>query len=308
MQEKREEETSFEEQLSAFDEDEGKQLSFDMDSDMHSHGDADEDAPNSSLPTDTDYDGEDHIDEYIESDIAEESLSDEDEEIQENIFDENEEQLAFDFDDGKEEEELLKKKLAEKQAKKLAAKKYDPKNPRRCDTLFDFVELIVYSLVIVLVLTTFFFKHSVVDGDSMQNTLHDGEHLIITNLFYTPQRGDVIVCEDYSTAVPKPIVKRVIGVAGDVIEITAEGVWRNGELLYESYVYTDGFEYDYNCEFVFYEPVVVPEGKIYVMGDHRNKSTDSRVLGPIDEDSVIGKVVLRFYPFDKFGVINGKES
>lgn len=171
------------------------------------------------------------------------------------------------------------------------------KPQRFIDSIFDFLELLVFSLVAVLMFTTFFVRHSVVVGSSMEATLYENEHLIISDLFYTPERGDIIVCEDYSTNLHKPIVKRVIAVAGDHIEISANTVTVNGERLTEDYVYINGplevLEID----------IVVPEGEIFVMGDHRNNSTDSRHFGTIDTDSVIGKVLFRFYPFDKFGKV-----
>ena len=177
--------------------------------------------------------------------------------------------------------------------------KYDPKKPRKADHRFELVELFVFTLAAVLLVTTFFFKHTVVDGISMENTLSHGDHLIISDLFYTPKRGDIIVCEDYTTAIRKPIVKRVIAVAGDTIKITESGeVYVNGELITEDYVYIDGF--------FAYEPIereVLP-GEIFVMGDHRNHSTDSRHIGNISTDAVLGKVLIRIYPFADFGVVH----
>ena len=117
---------------------------------------------------------------------------------------------------------------------------------------------------------------------------------------YPPKRGDIIVCEDYSTNLKKPIVKRVIAIEGDTIIITPDKrVYVNGELLDESdYVFLDGLDYT--------KPVnlTVPDGELFVMGDHRNDSEDSRSIGTISEDSVLGKVILRFYPFNKFGPVN----
>ena len=178
--------------------------------------------------------------------------------------------------------------------------KYDPKKPRKIDGRFDIIELFVFTLLAVMILTTFFFRHSIVEGASMENTLHSGEHLIISDFFYTPKRGDIIVCEDYTTSIKKPIVKRVIAIEGDVITITPDKrVYVNGELLDESnYVYVNGID--------FTKPIYdfeVPENEIFVMGDHRNDSEDSRSIGTISEDAVLGKVILRFYPFDKFGTV-----
>lgn len=188
---------------------------------------------------------------------------------------------------------------------------------RRVDALFDFIELFVFTLAAVLFITSFFVRHSVVDGDSMLGTLHDGENLLISDLFYTPERGDIIVVDDHSTLLKKPIIKRVIAVGGDVVRITRHGVFVNGEPLVEDYVFTDEVGYTYevypsaalmeNDTLVIkageYYELTVPDGELFVMGDHRNKSTDSREIGTVDEDAVLGRVILRFYPFDKFGEI-----
>ncbi len=175
------------------------------------------------------------------------------------------------------------------------------KSGRTIDSVFDFVELFIFSLVAVLIFTTFFFRHSVVEGGSMEGTLYEDEHLIISDLFYSPERGDIIVCEDYSTSLRKPIVKRVIGLPGDRVQVFEDVVLINGERLNEDYVLIDGPLYEYNID------LIVPEGEIFVMGDHRNSSTDSRDFGTVSTDSIIGKVLFRFYPFDKFGVIKQAE-
>ena len=184
---------------------------------------------------------------------------------------------------------------------KATQKQYDPQKPRRIDRFFDFIELVVFTLLAVMIVTSFFFRHSIVDGESMENTLHSGEHLIISDLFYTPKHGDVIVCEDYTTAIPKPIVKRVIAIEGDTVKITPDGnVFVNGNLLDEGkYVHIDELGYIYKEL-----ELTVPPNELFVMGDHRNKSTDSREIGTVSEDSVLGKVLLRFYPFNKFGKVD----
>ena len=172
---------------------------------------------------------------------------------------------------------------------------------RFVDSLFDFIELFIFSLAAVFIITTFILRHSVVNGSSMERTLFNGEHIIISDLFYTPKRGDIIVCEDYSTELPIPIVKRVIAIEGDRVEIDVFGnVKVNGELLDErDYVYIDP-NFPYECDPL---DIVVPEGELFVMGDHRNVSSDSRKIGTIKEDSILGKVLFRFYPFDKFGKV-----
>lgn len=179
---------------------------------------------------------------------------------------------------------------------------------RFIDGVFDFLELFIFSLAAVLLITTFFFRHSVVDGSSMEQTLFNGEHIIISNLFYEPERGDIIVFDDYSIDndyYHKPLVKRVIGIPGDTVEIVYDrfkkrsDVYVNGERLDEDYVYIDPY-HNYRNDTGSW---VVGEGEVFVMGDHRNNSDDSRVFGPIRIDSILGKALIRFYPFDKFGKI-----
>lgn len=197
---------------------------------------------------------------------------------------------------------------------------------RMIDTVFDFVELFVFTLVTVLVITSFFVRQSVVDGVSMQNTLHGGDNLLISDFMYEPKAGDIIVCEDFSKF-NKPIVKRVIATEGQTVRFTADTVYVDGVALDEPYVYLsnpaafsylDSFAFYYNLrddfwakdekyglnyvEDAYYE-ITVPEGELFVMGDHRDMSEDSRARGTMKVDSVLGKVLIRFYPFDLFGAV-----
>ena len=219
--------------------------------------------------------------------------------------------------EAKEEKEAVEA-TAQKKDSASRNKKYDPDNPRKIDGIFDFIELFVFTLAAVLIITTFLLRYSVVDGDSMQNTLQDDEKLLISDLFYTPQRGDVIVFEDYTTVLKKPLVKRIIATEGQTVRIALDGVYVDGEKLDEPYVYTDGLPYlydvtpksairnnpDFEYEYGRYYQITVPEGELFVMGDHRSKSTDSRDIGTIRADAVLGKVILRIYPFDSFGSVD----
>ena len=187
----------------------------------------------------------------------------------------------------------------ELQKEKEEDEPYNEDKPRKVDSRFDFIELFVFTLLAVMLITSFFFRHSVVSGESMQNTLQDGEHLIISDFFYSTKRGDIIVCEDYTTELRKPIVKRVIAVEGDTLEITENGeVYVNGELLIEDYVYID--RPDNNPSHKRHIYMEIKKGEIFVMGDHRNDSADSRDIGTVSEDSVLGRVLFRFYPFKNF--------
>ena len=178
--------------------------------------------------------------------------------------------------------------------------KYDAENPRKIDTIFEFIELFVFTLLAVMVVSTFFLRQSIVDGESMMQTLENGDRLIIYSFMYTPDYGDIIVFEDYSTGEKKPLVKRVIGLPGDEITVRENGVvYRNGELLKESYAFVDG-AISAKLEGTW----KIAEGEVFVMGDHRNDSKDSRELGPIDSNGILGKVIFRFYPFANIGKID----
>lgn len=180
--------------------------------------------------------------------------------------------------------------------------------------ILDWVETFAVALCVVVLLFTFVFRVVTVDGQSMENTLHHGERLIISDMFYTPKTGDVII-----TSVPEfygndPLVKRVIATGGQTVDIdfekwtvTVDGVPlatdENGEPTYESYVkYTDGqdmIKENYSMSY----PLTIPEGYVFVMGDNRNDSSDSRNFGVVDERNIIGKVYFRIFPLNKIGII-----
>ena len=194
--------------------------------------------------------------------------------------------------------------------------------PRFIDSAFEFVELLLLTLVAVFVITTFFFRHSIVDGDSMMNTLQDKDVLIISGLFYTPEQFDIVVIEDHSTDYKYPLVKRVIAVGGDKVRVTEHVITVNGQELDEPYVFTDALNYTYNVyptdryfdnptlvyEEDYYYEFVVPEGEIFVLGDHRNNSADSRTFGTVSTDAVLGKVLFRAFPFSEFGLVDKGEK
>ena len=236
---------------------------------------------------------------YEEIPYVEESLPDfnlgEKEETDDDKF-----QLSINFDGER-------KSHAQEEIEEV--KKYDPEKPRIIDMVYDFAEMFVFVLLAVIVITSFLFKHSVVDGSSMNNTLENGEHLIITDLFYTPQRYDIVVFEDYSTSLKKAVVKRIIGLPGETVEVKRLGngqiaVFINGSEtpLPEEYAYNSN---DRNPSYLECGKITLGENEVFVMGDNRYNSNDSRnpSVGPIEIDSILGKVVLRFYPFDKFGTV-----
>ena len=145
---------------------------------------------------------------------------------------------------------------------------------------------VIIAVVVIIILLTFFFRIVNVDGRSMMNTLLDGDKVIVTNFMYEPKNNDIVVishAEEYD----KPIIKRVIATEGQTLKIDFqnERVYVDGTLLDEPYVSSELKEG--NTEI----PEVIPEGKVFVMGDNRLDSLDSRYseIGLIDTDNIIGK-------------------
>lgn len=167
--------------------------------------------------------------------------------------------------------------------------------------LMEWLESIAISIFIVILVFTFVFRIVIVEGSSMFPTLEDGQRLIISHLFYTPQQGDIVVAN--STGLNKTIIKRVIATEGQTVDIDFEKhtVTVDGKVLDEPYINEPTFRNDGGNTY----PMVVPEDTIFVMGDNRNNSTDSRspMVGCIPVDDVLGKAVFRIFPFDCFGRI-----
>lgn len=181
-------------------------------------------------------------------------------------------------------------------------------------SVYEWVEVVCVALFVVVLLFTFVFRLVTVDGPSMNNTLQHGDRLIISHLFYTPKTGDVVVLQNAnSTEFPDPIIKRVIATEGETVDIDPE-TWTvsvtdkdgNVTVLDESYVnrvdgnmrigtYGDSFFYK-NVITESEYPHTVPEGHVFVMGDNRNHSLDSRLLGDIDERMILGKAYIRVLP------------
>ena len=174
--------------------------------------------------------------------------------------------------------------------------------------IIDYIEIFVVGVCAVLVLFSFVFRICTVDGDSMNNTLQNGEKLIISDMFYTPDRGDVIVFHQTGNS-NMPLVKRVIGLEGDTVTIdfdtwTVSIVDKNGRsfVLDEPYINIDTPVHRQSGTHTY----VVPEGYVFVLGDNRNDSMDSTDftnVGYVDCRRILGKVIFRYSPLDKFGEI-----
>lgn len=182
------------------------------------------------------------------------------------------------------------------------AKEQENDTGRFTNGLFDWSEAMIFSLILVVVVFTFFFRLIAVDGTSMLPTLQDHDMMIVSDLGYNPERGDVIVVNKETFSIG-PIVKRVIAVGGDTVDINfASGeVFVNGEVLDEPYIK----EPTYTAEGTEF-PLTVPEGQLFLLGDNRNGSSDSRDprIGLVDERYVIGHVLAVIFPFSSFGVVS----
>ena len=174
---------------------------------------------------------------------------------------------------------------------------------------YEWVRAVVVAIVFVGVLSLFFVRIVGVAGESMEPTLEDGQRLLVSNLFYRPSPGDIIIFSEkgYFENIEymrgsEPLIKRVIAVAGQDINIdflTGE-VWVNQILLSEPYILEATHR---SGDLTF--PLTVPPGFLFVMGDNRNDSLDSRFeqIGLVDERYVLGRVLLRVWPPGRFGLV-----
>jgi signal peptidase I len=178
--------------------------------------------------------------------------------------------------------------------------------------LLEYVEILVFSLAFVVVLFTFFVRLCAVKGDSMNQTLLDKERLIVSNILYEPEYGDIIVFHQ-TGALNEPVVKRVIAVGGETIDIDFD-TWTitvtddNNNIIRiienEEYIYLDPQQIPLRSNQTY--PLRIPEGHLFVMGDNRNISLDSRNLdiGCVDQRRVLGKVIFRISPINKIGTVD----
>jgi signal peptidase I len=189
---------------------------------------------------------------------------------------------------------------------------YSPLVDRRSSVgcLVEIIETLVLTLIIFFIIQGFIAQPYQVQQQSMEQTLEPNQYVLVDKL--TPRwddysRGDVVVFDPPSTWTDDstPFIKRVIGEPGDVVEVRDDGfVYVNGVKLDEPYTFRNPAGIN--------EPTlvapdqarwVVPDGQLFVMGDHRQKSADSRLFGPINVTDVVGRAFLRYWPIDTLGIL-----
>ncbi len=177
--------------------------------------------------------------------------------------------------------------------------------------LYDYVEIFAISIIAVIFIFSFCIRLCRVDGSSMNNTLFHNEQIIATDTFYVPKQGDIIVFHLSNESYHEPLVKRVIAVEGQTVEINMTDctITVDGVEYADEHAYISGGKYkirlEFNKEYMsteggkVYFRATVPEGKVFVLGDNRNGSSDSRSerIGFVDVDCILGKAVLRLKPF-----------
>ena len=171
--------------------------------------------------------------------------------------------------------------------------------------LYDIIEVLATVTVAVTLVYALLVRLQIVDGSSMLNTLHDGERLLVSDVFYEPRRGDIVIIHKIDAdPYDRPIVKRVIATGGETVDIDFD-TWTltvDGKVIEESYRWLDPEKRLLTCAYSL--PVTLGEDQIFVMGDNRNGSADSRTIeiGPVDVRCVVGKAFARVAPLSEFTV------
>lgn len=160
----------------------------------------------------------------------------------------------------------------------------------------EWLETIVVALLVALLIRSFVLQVYLVEGESMEPTLHTEERLLVNKFIYRfrePRAGEIIVLQDPGKP-SRELIKRVVAVGGETVQVTKGVVYVNGAPLQEPY------KNDLFTQYSDTPPVLVPEGTVFVMGDNRGRSFDSRNIGPIELGKVDGKAFFMFWPPGRF--------
>lgn len=180
---------------------------------------------------------------------------------------------------------------------------------KRKSEWFEWIKALLIAVVLIFVVRTFFFAPIVVDGSSMMPTLHDRDQMIVNKIIYDvdePERFDIVV---FHASDKKDFIKRVVGLPGEHVAVKDDVLLIDGEKVKEPFLtklkkgentYTDNFKLEELPG--GYEKI--PEGYVLVLGDNRGNSTDSRILGLISMDQIVGTANLIYWPFDRMKIMD----
>jgi len=175
-----------------------------------------------------------------------------------------------------------------------------PADVRARKETYDWIQCLIVALIICVILFIFFIRIIDVSGTSMNPTLLNGDKMLVSDLFYRPKAGDVVVFKTDNYDPDKALVKRIIATEGQEINIDFENgiVYVNGDPIQEDYINELT-----NTKLDFIGPQTVPKGCVFVMGDNRNASTDSRKkeIGMVDERMILGRVYCVIFPLTELG-------
>lgn len=175
---------------------------------------------------------------------------------------------------------------------------------KRTSVWFDWLKAFVVALILALIIRTFFFSPIVVDGPSMQPTLYDRDQMIVNKFIYKlkdPDRFDIVI---FHASEDKDFIKRVIGLPGEHVMVKDNVLYINGEEVEQPFL--EGHHIvtnDFTLEMLPGGHEVIPEGYVLVLGDNRSNSTDSRSLGLVRIDQIVGKTNLVYWPLERIHIV-----
>lgn len=190
----------------------------------------------------------------------------------------------------------------EKDAKE-GKKKQEEETIGKKEIIKSFLIFAILLILFTKIIPTYVVSGTIVDGESMQNTLQPKQVLVISKFSYQvnePKRFDIVTLQPFGLDDESQFIKRIIGLPGETIQIKDEQIYINGKVLKENF----GKE-PTKVQGIAKNPVMLGKDEYFVMGDNRNESGDSReeFIGPIKRELILGKAVLRVFPFNKFGTI-----